>query len=84
MMTSFQWSITPTRKTLLDELEKIPEYGKRAKSEIIELALKEFILRHGQSNNPQSKITLYQSPLIKAIPTIYAKKKRLCKILQIT
>jgi len=74
-MTSFQWSITAKRKTLLEELEKIPEYGKRSKSEIIELALEDFILKHGNSNNPQSKITIYQSELIKAIPTIYAERK---------
>lgn len=73
-MTSFQWSVTAKRKELLDKLEEIPEFGKRSKSEIIEMALEDFILKHGKSNNPQSKITLFQSPLIKAIPTIYAKK----------
>lgn len=73
-MTSFQWSITAKRKVLLEKLEEIPEYGKRSKSEIIELALEDFILKHGKSNNPQSKITLFQSQLIKAIPTIYANR----------
>ncbi|MEE9215757.1 MAG: hypothetical protein V3U54_13460 [Thermodesulfobacteriota bacterium] len=74
-MTSFQWSITASRKALLDKLEEIPEFGKRSKSEIIELALEDFILKHGNSNNPQTKIELFQSELIKAIPTIYAKRK---------
>jgi len=74
-MTSFQWSITASRKALLEKLEEIPEFGKRSKSEIIELALADFILKHGNSNNPQTKIELFQSELIKAIPTIYAKRK---------
>ena len=51
-MTSFQWSITAKRKSLLERLEQIPEYGKRSKSEIIEIALEDFILKHGNSNNP--------------------------------
>lgn len=74
-MTSFQWSITPSRKKLLEKLQEIPEYGKRSKSEIMELALEDFILKHGASNNPQTKIEIYQSELIKAVPTIYAERK---------
>ena len=73
-MTNFQWVVTPLRKNLLDKIKEIPEYGIKSKSEIIEIALQEFILRHGDSNNPQSKITLFQSPLIKAIPTIYGSR----------
>ena len=74
-MTSFQWSITASRKALLDQLEKIPEFGKKSKSAILELALQDFILKHGSSNNPQTKIEIFQSEMIKAIPTIYAKRK---------
>lgn len=78
-MTSFQWSITASRKALLEQLEKIPEFGKKSKSEILELALQDFILKHGNSNNPQTKITIYQSELIKAIPTIYSERKAFVK-----
>lgn len=74
-MTSFQWSVTAKRKALLDKLEEIPEFGKKSKSEIIEMALEDFILKHGNSNNPQTKITLFESPLIKAIPTVYGERK---------
>jgi len=74
-MVIFQMSLNPKREQLFKSLEEIPEYGKRSKSELVEMALEEFILKHGKSNNPQSKITLFQSPLIKAIPTIYAKRK---------
>ena len=68
-------SLNPKREKLLKELEQIPEYGKRSKSELTEMAWEEFILKHGKSNNPQTKITLFDSPLIKAIPTIYANRK---------
>ncbi len=74
-MTSFQWSITEKRKVLLEKLEEIPEYGKRSKSEIIELALEDFILKHGKSNNPQTQIEKFQNTIIKAIPGIYSERK---------
>jgi len=74
-MTSFQWSITEKRKVLLEKLEEIPEYGKRSKSEIIELALEDFILKHGRSNNPQTQIEKFQDTIVKAIPGIYSDRK---------
>ena len=74
-MTSFQWSITASRKALLDKLEEIPEFGKRSKSEILEMALSDFILRHAKSNNPQTQIDLFQNNIAKAIPNIYADSK---------
>ena len=78
-MTSFQWSITASRKALLDKLEEIPEFGKRSKSEILELALADFILKHGNSNNPQTQMDVFQDNLAKAIPQIYAGGKEFNK-----
>ena len=78
-MTSFQWSITASRKALLEKLEEIPEFGKRSKSEIIELALQDFILKHGNSNNPQTQMDIFQDNLVKAIPQIYAGGKEFNK-----
>lgn len=74
-MTSFQWSITASRKLLLEKLEEIPEFGKKSKSEILEFALEEFILRHGKSNNPQTQMDLFQDNVVKAIPNIYSDSK---------
>jgi len=70
-MTSFLWVITEKRKELLDALINIPEYGKKSKSELMELALEEFIKKHGESNNPQSKITGFNADGILAIPNLY-------------
>lgn len=78
-MTSFQWSITPSRRALLNKLEEIPEFGKRSKSEILELALADFILKHGKSNNPQTKIEIFQDGLVKAIPNLYEEAKEFRK-----
>lgn len=68
-------SLNPKREELFRKLTEIPEIGRKSKSELVEMALEEFILRHGKSNNPQTKISIYQSKLIKAIPQIYANKK---------
>ena len=74
-MVVFQMSLNPKREELFKKLTEIPEAGRKSKSELVEMALEEFILKHGKSNNPQTKITLFESPLIKAIPTIYATRK---------
>ena len=74
-MANYLFYLNPKRVELMKEAEKIPEYGRKSMAEIFEMALQEFILKHGNSNNPQTKISIYQSELIKAIPTIYAERK---------
>jgi len=68
---NYQWYVTTYREKQIKELKKIPEYGKKGLAEVIEMALDDFILKHGKSNNPQTEITLFQDQLIKAIPNIY-------------
>jgi len=70
-MSNFCWIITEKRKNQFDALEKIPEYGKKSKAELLEMALDEFILKHGNSQNPQTRITLFEDNMVKAIPNIY-------------
>ena len=72
-MTIFQMSLNPKREELFKRLTEIPEAGRKSKSELVEMALEEFILKHGKSNNPQTQIDLFQDGMIKAIPNIYAK-----------
>jgi len=72
-MVVFQMSLNPRREELFKKLEEIPEFGKTSKSALVELALEELILKHGESNNPQTQMDLFQDNMIKAIPNIYAK-----------
>lgn len=71
LLSNFIWNKTPKRQNLLDALEKIPEIGKKNKSILLEMALEEFILKHGKSNNPQTIITMYDKEAVSAIPNIY-------------
>ncbi|MEK9896366.1 MAG: hypothetical protein VW518_08070 [Burkholderiaceae bacterium] len=70
-MSNFLWVKTEKRQKLLDSLESIPEYGKKSKSEMIEIALEEFIKKHGESNNPQTQLTGFKSDGILAVPNFY-------------
>ena len=75
-MVVFQMSLNPKREELFKKLTEIPEAGRKSKSELVEMALEEFILKHGKSDNPQTKITLFEDNLIKAIPNLYADAKQ--------
>lgn len=59
MLSNFLWVKTPTREKLFKQAEEIPEMGRWSKSRLLEEALKEFILKHGKSNNPQTKIETF-------------------------
>ena len=78
-MVVFQMSLNPKREELFRKLTEIPEAGRKSKSELVEMALEEFILKHGKSNNPQTQIELFQDNMIKAIPNIYAGSKEFRK-----
>ena len=71
ILTNFTWILTEKRKELLESVESIPEFGKRSKSQLIEMAMDEFVLKHGKSNNPQTQITLFKDNMVNAIPSIY-------------
>jgi hypothetical protein len=70
-MTNIIWYVNAERQKLLDALEEIPEYGRRKRSEIIEMAIREFVTKHGKSNNPQTTISMYDRDTINAIPNVY-------------
>ena len=70
-MSNFTWIVTKKREQLLSALESIPEFGKKSKSLLMEMAMDEFILKHGKSNNPQTTISLFEDQMVKAIPSIY-------------
>ena len=71
MMTAIIWYVNAERQKLLDKLTDIPEYGRRKRSEIIEMAIREFIEKHGQSNNPQSQLAMFDKNTINGVPHIY-------------
>ena len=75
-MSNFLWVLTEKRKQLFEKLLEMPEAGRKPKSELLEMALEEFILRHAKSNNPQTQMDLFQDGMIKAIPNIYAKPQQ--------
>lgn len=74
-MVVFQMSLNPKREELFRKLTEIPEAGRKSKSELVEMALEEFILRHGKSNNPQTQMDMFQDKLTNGIPHIYAGSK---------
>lgn len=70
-MTNIIWYVTAERQKLLDALMDVPEYGRRKRSEIIELAIREFIERHGTSENPQSRLSSFDNESTRAVPNLY-------------
>jgi|APSaa5957512535_1039671.scaffolds.fasta_scaffold142157_2 metal-responsive CopG/Arc/MetJ family transcriptional regulator len=70
-MTNVIWYVNARRQALLDAMEDIPEYGRRKRSEIIEMALKEFIEKHAKSNNPQSQLEHFDNETIRCVPNVY-------------
>jgi len=74
-MSNFLWVLTDKRKQLFEKLLEMPEAGRKPKSELLEMALEEFILRHAKSNNPQTQMDLFQDNMVKAIPSIYSNSK---------
>jgi len=74
-MGNFLWVLTDKRQALLDKLIEIPEAGRKPKSELIEMAVEEFVLKHGTSQNPQTKINLFDKETIAAVPNLYADRE---------
>lgn len=68
-MSNFVWNKTPEREQLFKQAEEIPEMGRWSKSRLLEEALREFILKHGKSNNPQTKIGTFQKEF-PAMPSV--------------
>jgi len=75
IMSNFLWVKTTKRQALLDSLETIPEIGRKSKSELLEMALEEFVKKHGKSNNPQTQLQMFDKESILAIPNIYRDSK---------
>lgn len=73
-MSNFLWVKTAKRQALLDALEKIPEIGRKSKSELLEWALEDFVKRHTKSNNPQTQIEMFDKESILAVPNIYREE----------
>lgn len=71
IMSNFLWVLTEKRKNMMNELINIPEFGKKSKSEIMELALQEYLEKHLKSNNPQTQLTIFNKESINAIPNLY-------------
>lgn len=69
-MSNFLWVKTEKRRDLLEALESIPEFGRKSKSELLEIALEDFVKKHSISNNPQTQIGIYTKDVL-AVPNIY-------------
>ena len=70
-VANFLWVLTQKRQNMMNELINIPEFGKKSKSEIIELAVQEYLEKHLKSNNPQTQLTIFNKESINAIPNLY-------------
>lgn len=70
-MSNYLWVKNAKRQALLDTAVEIPEFSKKKISEILELALEEFVKKHGKSNNPQTSMMQFNKEGILAIPNIY-------------
>lgn len=82
-MTLFSFVVTEKRKLLLEQIEKIPDAGKKGKAELIEMALEEYVKNHG-SENPATKLDSWiQNPEYISIPALLANKEQRNKWLQI-
>ena len=69
-MTNVIWYVTKERQKLLDELEKLPDYRRGYRSEIIEQALREFVEKHGDGN-PQFRLEQFDDPNFVACPAFF-------------
>lgn len=75
-MSNYQWYLTDKRKQLLDEIEKIPDFGKKSHAEILEIALEEFYKVHAKGN-PSFKLDNWtEDPQFIAIPALLAPKEQ--------
>jgi len=70
-VSQFHLDMTEKRQALFKGLEKIPEYGKKSKSELVEIALEEFLAKHMKSNNPQTVIEHFDRIERTAIPNLF-------------
>lgn len=60
--------------TILDKLKELKWKERKSESEIIILAVKEYLERHGDGN-PNFKITQFQDPNFKVCPAFFRNKK---------
>jgi hypothetical protein len=82
-MSNYQWYLTEKRKKLLEEIEKIPDYGKKNHAEIIEMALEEFYKVHKEGNPIHRLDDWTQNPEFIAIPALLAPKEQRNKWIQL-
>jgi len=75
-MGQFHLTMTEKRLALFKGLEVIPEYGKKSKSELVELALEEFLTKHMKSDNPQTVLEHYDRIERTAIPNLFEAQDR--------
>lgn len=75
-MSNYQWYLTDKRKQLLEEIEKIPDYGKKSHAEILEIALEEFYKVHAKGNPTHTLENWTQNPEFIAIPALLAPKEQ--------
>lgn len=73
-MTNIIWYVNAERQKILDALQEIPECGKRKRSEVIEMALREYVQKHGKSNNAQTQIEMFDKESINSVPHIYRRE----------
>ena len=73
-MTNVIWYVNDERQRILDAHVEIPEYGRRKRSEIIEMALREFVEKHAKSNNSQTQIEMFDRHTINSVPHIYREE----------
>jgi len=80
-MTNVIWYVNEERQKILDELEKLPDYGRRKRSEIIEQALREYVEKHGDGN-PQFRLEQFEDPNFVACPAFFRDTSHFGKYLE--
>jgi hypothetical protein len=71
-LTSYQWVVTKERQELLAALDKLPDRSTKARSELIEDAIREYVKAHG-SGNPIYTLDQYtKDPHFRAWPSPWA------------
>lgn len=74
-MGNYQWYMTGSRQELLKKLKELPDYSEKDVSELLEMAIQEFVKNHAKGN-PAFQLDAFQDPAFKAFPTLGADPEK--------
>jgi len=77
------FSYPKSKDVMMEKLEELGRKENMTFSEIILESLERYWLEHGASQNPQTKITLFETGLENAMPNLYSKKEDFRKFMRL-